>query len=290
MRLDRFLARYLEGCSRRGAHQAIVAGEVTVNGRRAVKAASLSAGDRVEVCGDLGPPRALAANPGLDLRVVYEDAAVLALDKPAGMPSHALRRTETDTVANFLLARYPEVAGVGGPPLDAGVVHRLDTDTSGVLLAARTPAAYAALRAQFQAGAVRKIYQAVVHGRVVQAGEVHRAIGPAPHNRRKMRAGERIAGGRAALTRYRPLRSLRRYTLLEVEIVTGVRHQIRVHLAAMGHPVAGDTLYGAPPIRAARHLLHACELGFRHPDGGRWITVRSAAPGDFAALLDIEAE
>jgi len=269
------------------AQQLIAAGAVRVNARRARKGAQVVAGDTVEVDDAWLAPPVLRPNFGLVVPVLYEDAAVLALDKPPGIPSHALRGDETETIANVLLARFPDVAFVGKSALEPGIVHRLDIDTSGVLLIARTPAAYAALRRQFTERRIRKEYRAVVHGDVARAAEIHT---PITHTRghaqmRICRAAD--ASGRPALTRYAPLERYGSYTLLAVEISTGVMHQIRVHLASIGHPVVGDRLYGpaATAARVARHLLHAFRLGFTHPESALPIEVNSPLPADLAAFL-----
>jgi len=290
VRLDVFLARQVSGCSRRVAQQAIAAGDVRVNGRRVRKGRQVFAGDVVTVPDELGAPAALAPNPSLDVPVLYEDAAVIAIDKPAGMASHALHAAEADTAANFLLARYPELAAVGRSDREPGLVHRLDTDTSGVLLVARTAPAYVALRRQFSMHHVQKEYLALVHGDVPAAGEVRTAIAHDRHNRRKMRVHARagVAGARPALTRYRPLERFGTAALLAVEITTGVMHQIRVHLASIGHPIAGDVLYGGERLAGApaRHLLHAAGVTFVHPESGRRTTVSSPPPAEFTRVID----
>jgi 23S rRNA pseudouridine1911/1915/1917 synthase len=289
LRLDVFLARHVPGCSRRSAQQAIAAGAVRVNGRRARKGQMVAGNDVVEVRDNFPAPRVIQANPQLVIPVLYEDTAVIALDKPAGMPSHALRTDETATVANFLLAYHPELIAVGKPG-EAGVVHRLDTDTSGVLLAARTQDAYDDLRQQFASHHVRKEYLAVVAGDVSAAGVVRAPIAHSRHNRRKMRVSSPVnPDARAALTHYRPLERWRDATLLAVHIPTGVMHQIRVHLASIGHPVLGDRLYGMPAaaqLPAKRHMLHASGLGFTHPETGQAVSVSSPLPDDFREVLD----
>jgi len=289
MRLDLFLTSTVPHCSRRTARLAIAAGEVRIDGRRARKGVSVAAGQIVQVPDALYDPPTLQANPELEVAVLHEDAAIIALDKPAGMPSHALRAAETETVANFLLARYPETAAVGSTQFEPGIVHRLDTETSGVLLAARTTDAYRSLRQQFSTHQVQKEYLAVVHGTVSRPAEVRAPIGHAPHHRGKMRVGAPSdPTARPAETSYRPLERCGNYTLLAVRISTGVMHQIRVHLASLGHPVAGDRLYGDPamPDSAPRHLLHAAAVGFRHPSTGTWTEVRSTPPADFRGFLD----
>jgi 23S rRNA pseudouridine1911/1915/1917 synthase len=291
LRVDAFLARHVPHCSRRLAQRAIAAGEVRINGRRARKGQMVTAGDVVDVPEALTQPQALRPNPQLEVPVLYEDAAVIALDKPAGMPSHALRAEETETAANFLLARYPELAAVGKNDLEPGLVHRLDTDTSGVLIVARTPEAYAALRRQFTAHLVTKEYLAVVHGDVPAPGDVRAPIAHDRRNRRKMRVcsgREETVRARPALTHYAPLERFGDHTLLAVRIPTGVMHQIRVHLASIGHPIVGDRLYGVPSPEsvAPRHLLHASRLVFDHPQTGKPIAIESPLPSDFATLLE----
>ena len=290
MRLDRFLTMHVPGCSRRTAQRVIAAGEVRVNGHRAPKAQTVTAGDKVEVPDELYVAPQLQPNPNLAVMVLYEDAVLIAVNKPAGMPSHALRANETETAANFLLARYPDLAAVGKSDKEPGLVHRLDSDTSGVLLVARTAAAHRAIRQQFSAHQVKKQYLAVVHGDVAAAGEVRLPIAHDRHNRRKMRActvSGSPSGARPAVTRYRPIERFGAHTLLAVEIPTGVMHQIRVHLASLGHPIVGDRLYGGalcdgdPP----RHLLHAARLTLVHPQTGRPFTVECAPPADFAAFV-----
>jgi 23S rRNA pseudouridine1911/1915/1917 synthase len=282
LRLDVFLARTLPHGARRMAQEIIAAGAVRINGRRARKGAQVSGGDRVDVDDAWLVPQVLQPNPHLVVPVLYEDAAVLALDKPAGVPSHALRGDETATIANFLLARYPDVAGVGRSALEPGIVHRLDTETSGVLLVARTQAAYEALRRQFTERRVHKEYRAVVHGEVLRAGEIRSAIAHTRGHTRMRVCRAQETGGRPALTRYQPLERYGPLTLLAVEITTGVMHQIRVHLASIGHPVVGDRLYGpasAAP-QATRHLLHAYRLGFTPPDSAALIEVSSPLPDE----------
>lgn len=287
LRLDVFLTRALSPCSRRLAQQMIAAGAVRINGRQARKGVPVVGGERVDVDDDWLVPPALRPNRHLDVPILYEDPVVLAVDKPAGLPSHALRGDETETIANFLLARYPEVAAVGKSPLEPGIVHRLDIETSGVLLVARTPAAYDALRRQFSEHRVRKEYRAVVHGDVARTGEIRTPITAARSGTRVRVCRPMEVGGRPALTHVQPLERFGAFTLLAIEISTGVRHQIRVHLASIGHPVVGDRLYGPAdvPSGATRHLLHAFQLGFAHPESGRCTEIRSPLPADFTAFL-----
>lgn len=281
-RLDSFLSIAC-GWSRRIAQQAILAGQVRINGRRARKGTTLSEGDTVEVADEQAAEATLGANAGLAIEVLYEDSQVLALEKPAGVPSLALAADETDTVANFLLARYPETATVGRGPLESGIVHRLDTDTSGILLVARTPEAWDDLRQQFKQRRVEKEYVAVVEGNVSQAAGIDAPMAAHPRDSRRMRlVPPGTEGALRASTRYRPLQSGRERSVLAVRIKTGARHQIRAHLAEIGHPIVGDRLYGNPrQPDLGRHLLHACYLAFDHPTRGDRIEIRSAPPPEF---------
>lgn len=242
----------------------------------------------MQVTEDLFVPPALPPNPQLAIPILFEDATLIAVDKPAGMPSQALRAQETGTVANFLLAHDPAMAAAGTTDREAGIVHRLDTDTSGALLAARTADAYRSLRQQFSRREVIKEYLALVEGNLRAPGVVRTPMMHDPRNPRRMTASAAFGQdrrAREAVTYFRPLERFQQATLLLVQIPTGVMHQIRVHLASTGHPVIGDRLYGRPAAHAARHLLHASRLSFTHPDIGRPVEISSPAPADFTAAL-----
>jgi len=286
-RLDVFLGIHTEGLSRRAAQQLVADGAVRVNGRRGIKAQLVGGGDTIEIADESLRPTGIAANPDLDVSVVYEDARIVAVDKPAGMPVHALDGEERNTVANFLVGRYPEMATSGPTPLEGGIVHRLDNGTSGLLLAARDAAAYAALRRQFDVRSVTKEYIALVHGIVREAGVVHTPIAHDRRRRDRMQVATMAApGARRSETDYRPIQHNREHTLLAVRIRTGVRHQVRVHLASLGHPLVGDELYGAPRLHGVtHHLLHACYLEFEHPGRPLRMELRSALPSEFIAAM-----
>jgi 23S rRNA pseudouridine1911/1915/1917 synthase len=289
-RVDRLLARAIDGISRRTAQRWLEEGRVRIDGRRARKGEWLR-GDRmieIEVVDE--PPTHLLAEAEPAVRVLFEDEHVVALDKPAGRPGHAVRADQRGTVANFIAARFPECIGAGATPLEAGLVHRLDTETSGVLLAARRREAWRALRKQFAARTVGKHYLAVVHGSIGEPGEIARPITGDPRSARRVRVlAAREAGTNAqpAITRYRPRAVVPGFTLLEIEIMTGVRHQIRAHLAAIGHRIVGDPLYAGRESRSLRQCLHARALSFDHPVNGKRITVTSALPSDLTAALSI---
>ncbi len=286
-RLDRAVAK-LFGVSRGRAMEWIAEGRVRIGGKRAPKGAPVQPGARISVA--LPPPDQPAPEPDLPIRIVHADAHLIVADKPAGMSSHPLKPGEKGTAANALVGRFPELAQVGPSPREGGLVHRLDTDTSGLLLAARTDAAHAMLRAQFSARTVEKGYLALVGGEIHAGGEIALPLLHDPRDPRRMQAAsdpEYAAehGARAAVTRFLPLERKGGFTLLEVEIPTGVMHQIRAHLAFIGHPLAGDALYGGPEAPGlSRHFLHAARLAFAHPDGSR-VRYQSPLPPDLASVL-----
>ena len=275
----------LFGVSRGRAMDWIAEGRVRIDGKRAPKGAPVSPGARISV--DRPPPDQPVPQPDLPIRIVHADAFVVVADKPAGMPSHPLKPGEKGTAANALVGRFPELASVGPQLREGGLVHRLDTDTSGLLLAARTEAAYAMLRAQFTARSVEKGYLALAQGEIHAGGEI--AL-PLAHDGPRMTAISdpeyaEAHGARPAVTRFTPVERRGGFTLLEIEIPTGVMHQIRAHLAFIGHPLAGDALYGGPLLQGLdRHFLHAARLAFAHPDGSR-ARYESALPADLTAAF-----
>ena len=234
------------------------AGGVAVSGRALSKSDRPPPGAVVSVSGLEEPSdRAARPEPDLPLSVAWENADLLALDKPSGQPCHPLSPGETGTLAGALLARYPETASVGPDPLQPGIVHRIDAGTSGLVIAARNQAAYDAVRAQFAAKTVRKVYLALVHGRVSSSGGVSGHLAHSSSFRGRMRvvsAGALPGGERPmfAETFWKPLApGPGDTTLLEVVIHTGVTHQIRCHLASVGHPIVGDAVYAPPSLSAA---------------------------------------
>ena len=286
-RLDKVVAR-LFGVSRGRAMDWIAEGRVRIDGKRAPKGTPVPAGAKISV--ETPPPDQPAPQPDLAIRIVHADQHVIVADKPAGMPSHPLKPGETGTAANALVGRFPELAEVGPQLREGGLVHRLDTDTSGLLLAARTAAAYALLRAQFTARTVEKGYLALAAGEIHAGGEIALPLAHDPKDPRRMMAISdpeyaEAHAARPAVTRFEPLERRGGFTLLEVEIPTGVMHQIRAHLAFIGHPLAGDELYGGPLLAGLnRHFLHAARLAFAHPDGSR-AKFESALPPDLAVTL-----
>ena len=262
-RLDRYLVTRVPHMSRAKAKKLVASGSVRVNGKRVAKGVVLAAGDVVTLDA-LPPPTEFRARPLDDPRVtvLHEDDACVVVSKPAGMPSHPLEADETGTLANVLVARYPEMATVGYSKREPGLVHRLDTDTSGLVLAARTVEAFHRLRDALRAGEIDKRYVALCVGRVEAPDSVTFPI--ARKDAKRMRVcrdaieTERY-GGRPARTEILNATWHEGRSLVEVRARTARRHQVRVHLAALGHPLVGDVLYGGP-ADLAHHALHASAI------------------------------
>jgi 23S rRNA pseudouridine1911/1915/1917 synthase len=285
-RLDQWVHRQLPEYSRSRIQAWIKSGRVLVNGAAARASHVLRDGDRVEV-EPAAPPPLHAAPEAIPLTVLYEDADVVAIDKPAGMVVHAGAGIHSGTLVNALVHRFGQLSSVGGA-MRPGIVHRLDRFTSGVLLVAKNDAAHQRLAAQFSGRQVEKVYLALVHGRVAkESARIERPIGRDPVRRTRMTA--RLDRGRAAWSEYRVLRRFAEYTYLEVKIGTGRTHQIRVHFQHIRHPLIGDTVYR----RGTRHgmafprqALHAAELSLVHPSSGKTMTWSSPLPRDMKRLLD----
>ncbi|MCS7314671.1 MAG: RluA family pseudouridine synthase [Bryobacterales bacterium] len=287
-RLDRFLQERLPEFSRTRIQQWIRAGRVRVGGAPAEASHRLRGGEWIEVEPAAPPPLRAEPEP-IPLQILYEDEHVIAVDKPAGMVVHAGAGRRSGTLVNALLARYGSLSQAGGE-LRPGIVHRLDRLTSGVLLVARTDLAHQRLAAQFAARQIEKIYLALVHRQVREDhGFVQAPIGRDPRRRTRMRAG--VRQGREAATEFRVLRRFPGFTYLEVRPRTGRTHQIRTHLASIGHPVVGDPAYGAPRVvedmpPLERYFLHAHCIGFRHPATGEWLRIESPLPAELQVWLD----
>lgn len=264
--------------------------EVLLNGHSVKPSASIREGDRISVSFATDPAREEkhAIQPeSITLQVIYEDESLLVIDKPAGMVVHPGAGNRTGTLVNALLGRSALLSSVGGAERP-GIVHRLDKETSGLLLVAKTNEAHRKLQSQFAERTLHKTYTALVRGRVeFEEGTIDKPIGRHPSIRQKM-AVTKPEKGREALTRYRVLKRFPHATLLEVRPCTGRTHQIRVHLAHLGYPVVGDELYGPRPAKehgGSRHALHASKIEFLHPDGDRIMKFESPLPDDFKAML-----
>jgi 23S rRNA pseudouridine1911/1915/1917 synthase len=282
-RLDRYLADALPDLSRSRLQQLIRAGRVTLDGAPARCSTPVAAGMSIVVHLPIETPLAAPAPRPIPLDVVYEDADLVVIAKPAGLVVHPAAGHADDTLVNALLARYPDLAA--GEDDRPGIVHRLDRDTSGLLIIARNQAALDALRDQFKRRLIRKTYLALVHGRPPSPeGVVDAPMGRDPHQRKRMAV---IAGGRPARTAYRVLAEMGDCCLLAVTPETGRTHQIRVHLAWLGVPVVGDRVYGRQrqPSDVRRQFLHAWRLSFERPGGQGRLDLECPLPEDLRAIL-----
>jgi 23S rRNA pseudouridine1911/1915/1917 synthase len=305
-RLDQFLVAQLAGISRARVQQLITRGEVRVNGAAAKRSLRIEAGDRVEVlaAAQATPLRAIAE--AIPLQILYEDSDLAVVNKPAGMMVHA-GAGATDyarnrgTLVNALLHHFRQLSGAGGE-LRPGIVHRLDRQTSGLMIVAKNDAAHQKLAEAFAARRVKKTYIALVHGWPKnESGTIAAAI--SRDRVRRTRMTTRARSGRQALSHYQVRKKFEtpwgKFALVEIKIETGRTHQIRVHLASIGHPVAGDTLYGAPreikPAKCdatgsrslSRNFLHAARIEFEHPTSGKKMSFESELPAELAEFLQM---
>ena len=297
-RLDVILSGHLQDCSRSFAAQLIQQGDVHVNQCPCKPAYRAKTGDVIAGRVPAPEPADIAPEP-IELNILFEDSALLVINKPPGLVVHPAPGHRRGTLVNALLHHCDDLAGFRGE-IRPGIVHRLDKDTSGALVVAKTPAVHENLAAQFKARSVRKTYLAIVRGEMkTPKGEIILPIGRHPTARKKMSTIAPRA--RSAETHYRVREILRGATLLELDLKTGRTHQIRVHCAAIHHPVLGDGVYGgrqhaavtpssgsAPPLSVAvkRQMLHAWSLGFAHPVDGRWLACEAELPEDMQAVLD----
>lgn len=292
VRLDAYLASHIEGWSRARLQRLIENEDVLVNGKPAKPSYKLRPDDEIEV-ELIAPDTETFAPENIPLDIVHEDETLVVVNKPAGLVVHPAAGTPSGTLANALAYHFQSLPDRGVRP---GIVHRLDRDTSGLLVVAKTEAALENLSDQFRDRTVFKSYVALVHGRVASAsGKIDQPLARDPSNRTRMAV---VRGGRQSLTLYRVRRSFERFTLLDVELKTGRTHQIRVHLAWMKHPVVGDETYGGgrdntiqdPRLRARvrnlnRQFLHAEKLGFKHPASGEFVKFESSLPDELEELL-----
>jgi 23S rRNA pseudouridine1911/1915/1917 synthase len=322
-RLDQFLAAQLDGVSRSRVQLLLEQGGVLVEGARPKASLKLRGGERIEVTGDPRPAPLKAVAEDIPLRVVYEDADLAVIDKPAGMMVHAGSGSTDDarsrgTLVNALLHRFQALSATGGE-LRPGIVHRLDKETSGLILVAKNDRAHAALARMFSSRQIRKTYIALVHGELARSkGTIDAAIGRDAVRRTRMSTRARD-NSRSAISHYEVVRRLStrfgKFTLVKVRIETGRTHQIRVHMASIGHPVVGDTLYGAPgqiaaqeaparvqgrssgaarsrfpraeaeKIKLGRNFLHAAELELAHPVTHKPLELRAPLPEELERFL-----
>src|SRR5713226_9527970 len=291
-RLDLFIAERIPSLSRTRIQELIREGRVRVEGRKARASHRVAAGEAIEVA--VLPRPALSAEPeDLPLELLFVDDDFVVVNKPAGMVVHAGAGHARGTLVNALLHRLGKLSGAGGV-LRPGIVHRLDRETSGAMVVARNDAAHEHLAEQFKSRNVRKIYLALVHGKMPRdSGTITLPISRDPRRRTRMTARGRT--GRHARTDWRVIARLDRCTLVEAVLHTGRTQQIRAHFAATGHPIVGDILYGAPrAVRAGtrnlplleRNFLHAARIGFSHPSTGAWVEVRAPLPRDLRVYCE----
>jgi 23S rRNA pseudouridine1911/1915/1917 synthase len=300
-RLDRFLVRHLPDASRSHIQQLIQKGQVLVNGKPAKPSLRLRGDERIAIRGEIQRPPLRAIPEEIPLDIVYEDHDLAVINKPAGMMVHAGAGATDDernrgTLVNALLHRYAQLSGFGGE-LRPGIVHRLDKATSGLIVVAKNDAAHRKLAAQFAGRQVKKTYIALVHGWMKQdRGTISSSI--SRDRVRRTRMTTRRSGGREAITRYVVQKRIDspygKFSFPELQIATGRTHQIRVHLASLGHPVVGDTLYGAPrEIRGKHHtllslprnFLHAAKLSFEQPISGEPLSFSAPLPAELEEFL-----
>lgn len=293
-RLDTYLAARIEGWSRARLQRLIDDGDVLVNHHTAKPSYKLHINDEVEV-ELLTSPAATFAAEDIPLEIVYEDSDLIVVNKPAGVVVHPAAGINSGTLVNALAYHFEQLSTQAGA-IRPGIVHRLDKDTSGLLVVAKTEVAHEKLADQFRAREVFKSYVALVHGVVeLDSGRIDQPIARDPHNRTRMAV---VRAGRTALTLYRVRRRYDRFTLLDVELKTGRTHQIRVHLYWLKYPVVGDEVYGSgrdntvqdPQLKVgirklSRHFLHAEQLAFRHPTTEKIVRFSAPLPAELEQLL-----
>jgi 23S rRNA pseudouridine1911/1915/1917 synthase len=293
LRLDAFLASQIEGWSRARLQRLIESEDVFVNGKLSKPSYKLREHDEIEV--ELTSPPTTSFTPeAIPLEIVYEDDTLVVVNKPAGLVVHPAAGIPSGTLANALAYHFQQLPHATS--VRPGIVHRLDRDTSGLLVVAKTEAALENLSGQFRDRTVYKSYMALVHGRVAsESGRIDQPLARDPSNRTRMAV---VRGGRSALSLYRVNRRFNRFTLLDVQLKTGRTHQIRVHLAWLKHPVVGDETYGGgrdntiqnPRLKSqirtlGRHFLHAEKLAFTHPATGERVQFHSPLPAELSNLL-----
>lgn len=310
-RLDSWLAAQLENVSRARVQLLLSESKVLVNGAPARSSLKLRGGETVEVLGEASLPPLRATPEAIPLDIIYEDNDLSVINKPAGMMVHAGSAASDDarnrgTLVNALLSHYTQLSRPGDP-LRPGIVHRLDKQTSGLIIVARNDAAHLRLSEMFSHRQIRKTYIALVHGAVKQErGTISASISRDVIRRTRMTT-KRESGARTAVSHYEVLERIDsrfgKFTLLSVRIETGRTHQIRVHLASIGHPVVGDTLYGAPAnipvigprkksdpepesLTLDRNFLHAAELEFMHPTTGEQLNLKAPVPEELKSLQE----
>ena len=282
VRLDKYVCQKCSELSRTYIQKLITDGHITVNDRIAKAGLKLNIGDRLTVTISSAAPSPLSPE-AIPLNIIYEDDDLLVIDKPAGLAIHPAPGHPSHTLVNAVLSYLPTLPDTDDS-LRPGIVHRLDKDTSGVMLVAKNRQAQANLIDQFKTHSVVKAYLVLVKGHLTpESGVIEAPIGRDPRNRKRMAVATK---GREARTQYNVVKYIGNYTLLEVKPETGRTHQIRVHLSAIGYPVVGDAVYGAKSDYLSRQFLHASRLGFHLPSTGEYIEFSSELPPDLAQALE----
>ena len=289
-RLDRYLSQNLSDLSRSRIQQLIEQGHVQVNDQICTsKKVNLKIGDRISLeIPAIAPLQLLAADIPLD--ILYEDEELIILNKPAGLVVHPAPGHPDGTLVNAILAHCPNLPGIGGIQRP-GIVHRLDKDTTGAIVIAKTDLAYQHLQAQLQAKTARREYLGLVYGvPKTETGSIDLPIGRNPQDRKKMGIVSIEDGGRAAITHWQVQERLANYTLIHFQLETGRTHQIRVHSAKIGHPIVGDPLYSSAHsigVNLPGQALHAWKLQLQHPVSGKLLQVTAPLPRSFTTLLEV---
>lgn len=285
MRLDKYLAEQFPEQTRSYLQKLIKDGEVLVNGKNVKTGYQLSKGDEVSV--NIPEPKELDVEPQkMDLDIVYEDEDVILINKPKGMVVHPAPGHTTDTLVNGLLYHCKDnLSGINGVARP-GIVHRIDRDTTGILIVCKNDMSHNSIAAQLKEHSINRRYRALVHGNLKEdTGTVEGAIGRHPIDRKKMSINEK--NGKPAVTHYTVLERFGNYTLIECKLETGRTHQIRVHMSSIGHPLVGDEVYGPAksPFKLQGQCLHAMVLGFVHPRSGEYMEFSAELPEYFEELL-----
>lgn len=298
VRLDKLLREEFPSFPRKLIQKFFNKKSVLINGKSGKKGDFVKKGDVIHIKNIPSPDELkLKPNPLLPVKVIYKDKNVIILDKPSGIPSHPLDFKEKNTVANFLIAKFPEIKGVGEKPLEPGMINRLDIGTSGILLIARNQKMFERLKSEQKNGNIKKEYMALVIGEVADWGKIDKYIGNHPTDKRRMKvftSSEEIKNFNAgkAVTVFEVYKKYRGYTLLKVKIEKGLRHQIRLHLASIGHPIAGDKTYQIKKFKKLdstllRHqFLHASGIEFFHPISKKHVRIFSPLPRELEEIQE----
>jgi len=284
VRLDKYVTEQIEGLSRGQVQKLIGNGIIQVNGQLGKAGQKLSSGDRLTINVPPTTPDELAPE-AIPLKILYEDDDLLVVDKPAGLTVHPAPGHPSHTLVNAVLSHLSTLPDTGDR-LRPGIVHRLDKDTSGIMLVAKTVSAYANLTGQFKARSIDKTYLVLVKGHLSpEEGIIEASVGRDPRHRQRMAVVDE-SKGREARTEYSVVKYIDNYTLLEVRPETGRTHQIRVHLAAIGHPVVGDKIYGVKSPYVSRQFVHASRLGFKLPSTDKYVEFTSDLSPDLEKALE----